>query len=78
MTFNFDEIAILNQTLDIDNKDAYLEKLVLLKENTKNEDLKNSIDSLCEKIEILPNREFLQVYKDRNSNKLFSFPVYFI
>ena len=78
MTLDFNETAIVNHTLDINNKDEYLKKLVSLKENTKEQELIDSLESLFNKVSILNNEDFKKLYSDRNSNKIFSFPAYYL
>ena len=78
MTLDFNETAIVNHTLDVNNKDEFLKKLVSLKENTKEQELIDSLESLFNKVSILNNEEFNKLYSDRNSNKIFSFPAYYL
>lgn len=78
MTLDFNETAIVNHTLDINNKDEFLKKLVSLKENTKEQELIDSLESLFNKVSILNNEDFNKLYSDRNSNKIFSFPAYYL
>ena len=78
MTLDFNETAIVNHTLDVNNKDEFLKKLVSLKENTKEQELIDSLESLFNKVSILNNEEFNKLYSDRNSNKIFSFPADYV
>lgn len=78
MTLDFNETAIVNHTLDVNNKDEFLKKLVSLKENTKEQELIDSLESLFNKVSILNNEDFNKLYSDRNSNKIFSFPAYYL
>ena len=76
MTLNFNETCILNQSLDVDNKEDYLKKLIAIQENTTEPELIEAIDSLVDKITSLTFSEFKQLVKDRNSNNIFTFPPY--
>lgn len=76
MTLNFNETAIVNQTLDVTDKTEYIEKLETLKENTNEPELIDDINSLMDKIIPLSATDFDLLVKDRNANKIFSFPVY--
>lgn len=76
MTLNFNETAIVNQTLDVTDKTEYIEKLETLKENTNEPELIDDINSLMDKIIHLSATDFDLLVKDRNANKIFSFPVY--
>lgn len=76
MTLNFNETAIVNQTLDVKDKTEYMQKLETLKENTSEPELIADIDSLMDKIFPLSAADFDLLVKDRNTNKIFSFPVY--
>ncbi len=76
MTLNFNETAIVNQTLDVTDKTEYIEKLETLKENTNEPELIDDINSLMDKIIPLSAADFDLLVKDRNANKIFSFPVY--
>ena len=58
MTLDFNETAIVNHTLDVNNKDEFLKKLVSLKENTKEQELIDSLESLFNKVSILNNEDF--------------------
>ena len=78
MTLDFNETAIVNHTLDVNNKDEFLKKLVSLKENTKEQELIDSLESLFNKVSILNNEDFNKLYSDINSNKIFSFPAYYL
>jgi hypothetical protein len=76
MTLNFNETAIVNQTLDVTDKTEYMKKLETIKENTNEPELIADIDSLMDKIFPLSVTDFDLLVKDRNANKIFSFPVY--
>lgn len=78
MTLNFNETAIVNQTLDVTDKSEYMKKLESLKENTKEKELIAELDSLMDKIFPLSNDDFALLVNDRNANKIFSFPPYFL
>lgn len=78
MTLNFNETAIVNQTLDVADKTEYMKKLESLKENTIEKELIVDIDSLMDKIFPLSEADFALLVSDRNTNKIFSFPVYYL
>lgn len=76
MTLDFNETAIINQTLDTDDKGEYLQRLLSIKENTGYQELKDSLDSLYDKIFMLQEDEFKKLHADKEANKIFSFPSY--
>lgn len=78
MTLNFNETCIVNQTLTVDSKDDYIRQLIEMKDNTPNEEIKNSIDSFIEKISILDAADFKKLMKDRMEQKIFTYPPYSI
>ncbi|MCI9545792.1 MAG: hypothetical protein HFH60_03745 [Lachnospiraceae bacterium] len=78
MTLNFNETAIVNQTLDVTDKSEYMKKLESLKENTKEKELIADLDSLMDKIFPLSNDDFALLVSDRNANKIFTFPPYYL
>lgn len=78
MTLNFNETAIVNQTLDVTDKTEYMKKLESLKEDTIEKELIADIDSLMDKIFPLSENDFALLVSDRNANKIFSFPVYYL
>ncbi len=77
MTYlNFDETAIINQTLDVENKTDYLKKLNNLLEHTPDKELAEVLEGLISKIEKLPEADFIKLYEDRNAGKIYTFPPY--
>lgn len=78
MTLDFNETAIINQTLDVDSREEYLKKLDRIIANTQEDELKTSLQSLSEKISVINDTEFQRLKEDRNANKVFSFPTYFL
>ena len=78
MTLDFNETCIVNQTLTADNKDDYIKTLVGMKNNTANEEIRTSIDSLIDKVSILDDADFKKLIKDRMEQKIFTYPPYSI
>lgn len=78
MTLDFNQTSIINQTLDVNKKEEYVKKLISLQENTKEKEIIDSIESLIDKISYLTEAEFEKLYTDRNLNKIFSFPAYYL
>lgn len=76
MLLDFNETCILNETLTTNDRDAYFEQLEALRKNTPREELRNSIDSLIEKLSCLTDESFQQVVNDRNAQKIFTYPPY--
>lgn len=78
MTLDFNETCILNQTLTMDSRDEYIRLLVQTKENTGIEEIRDSIDSLIDKISVLDSEDFARLRRDRAERKIFTWPPYTI
>lgn len=78
MTLDFNETCILNQTLTMDSRDEYIRLLVQTKENTGIEEIRDSIDSLIDKISVLDSGDFSRLRRDRDERKIFTWPPYTI
>lgn len=78
MTLDFNETCILNQTLTTDSRDEYIRLLVEAKDNTRVEEIQESIDSLIDKVSVLDSEDFARLRLDRMERKIFTWPPYTI
>ena len=75
---NINKIIIIGAGTTTHNLIEYMKKLESLKENTKEKELIADLDSLMDKIFPLSNDDFALLVSDRNANKIFTFPPYYL
>jgi hypothetical protein len=76
MRFTFNEICILNLEFKSPDKQEFLYNLIELEKNTEDPVLKDDLNSLFKKIEVLSDSQINQLYTDRMNYKLTTYPVY--
>ena len=76
MTLDFNETCIVNQMLTANDRNSFLQDLCECRENTKETEICESLDSLMQKIDNLEEAEFKRLWEDRMNQKIFTYPPY--
>jgi len=87
--FSFDEVNIINQLLDFENKDAFMDYIKEMMNNLTIDNefdfleddeklLHNRLSNILNKVSKLTDEEYTEIFIDRLNRKILSQPFYFI
>ena len=78
VSFDFDEVCLLNQLMTSNNKERLMEQLRELVKHTEVPVLIEAANNLCEKLDMFDDAKVRQIYEDRCNRKILTQPIYII
>lgn len=78
VSFDFDEVCLLNQLMTSNNKERLTEQIRELVKHTEVPVLIEAANNLCEKLDMFDDTKVKQIYEDRCNRKILTQPIYII